>query len=769
MLAPNNCALFIGVENYSVFDVSLGQKLGTSDLSGARVDALAFFKICIDMGIPAENMRILTAPKLTPEEAGAIPATCLGDATAASSVEGATWLSERMGTPNGPPGLLTYSGHGDWLEGQGLVLCPSDTSGPNLKNALPYSKIEGIFGTRGVAGNLTTLLDTCHSGSGTAGGTKRHSSSLTGRTLPSRMVGEIRHLGDRLLAACEADQLAWRSKFSGVWRGAFSWAVGATLEQWTARMDGENVELNLSYGELLERTNKLLLALSFEQTAVLQGRPGTARTPFFHSGPGGANEETSKDPTASDTPEQIDPQVKIGLSLSWYPSATWEIVSNGVSPPSGSGYNAWTEVWAVDSNFVNQLGGARPGDTLTMTPQTFREPWPAGAFTNPTASLWTQLGSAPSGDVFAYSDTGSNTFVALTFNLTAGTPWTGAVNWLAAAPTGGSGPPTSIVGSSTISFTYSSSLPTLPTGYSWFYMRLPALTWPNSPSRIGETTSGMALTTLTTTAFLADVISGGSQNGHLSVRSSTDGVTWSNAATTSVTDAQFAPGFASLGETLFLLYSDTSNPNQLRQITSLDGVNWTSSTNTGATSSGSPSLATVEASENILCLAYQSNSNSAHIHTRAWDGRNWSSATTAATNAAAAPSLASLNGSLYAAVATSNNIQIFQASSVSTSGITWSSSAVATITPPSGARWNNPHLGTWQGQLVLSFFDADSQLWACFSEDGVMWSGFQNLSSQIPSVTTTLAPAVGSLGTTLVIGFEGTTSPTTGLCTLAAT
>lgn len=747
MLAPDNCALFIGVEDYSAFDASLGQPAGTSDLPGARADAIAFFEVCKDLGIPAENMRILTSPRLDPAALSLLPAACLGDATAESILEGTRWLAERLGAAGKPPGLFTYSGHGDWLEGEGLVLCPSDTTGPGLRGALPFARLQAIFDAQRAAANLTVLLDTCHAGAARAG-MGRRAGSLSGRALPALLGGQIPSLGDRMVAACKAGELAWRGKFSGVSRGAFSWAVASTLEQWSPRSVGGHVELDLSYDELVDRARRLLSALSFEQTPVLHGRPGTGQTPFFHAGPGGAGDPTSADPTAVGSSGQLNPDVNYELRLSWITNEDWTVVTNST-----------LEQWALDSTFLNAIRAPQGAQTLTLTPGamgTVR----STVLTNPVTSLWTRLPAGVySGSVF--QGAGATGTIALGFALSAGSPWTGDLWWFAATNTGSPPPGALVSGRTATSLTYASALPAPAAGYSWYYLKLPALTWSSAPAVLDETALGSSLASMGSTVYLASV----KHDNHLHMRSSSNGTTWSARTETGVTGAHFGPAIATLEATLHLVYSDGTN---LKEITSTDGVRWTSSTSTGARSSGSPALAAVvNGTTSTLCLAYQATSPTSEIQTRAWSGSTWSSASTAMTSATGAPSLAALGSSLYMAVATSTGIAVLRAQSVSGTGVTWPSTyaPIATLTPPSGQTWSEPGLSVWQGQLALSFKDRNNHVWACFSSDGVSWSGYQDLTVQISTVTTTVAPAVGALGTTLVLAFNGSS----GLATLAAT
>jgi hypothetical protein len=770
MLAYDNCALFIGVEDYRLFDASLGQPAGSSDLPGARADALAFLRICAELGIPAENMRILTSPRLEPAAAGGVPAECLGDATQASILKGLEWLAERLGSSARPPGLLTYSGHGDWLEGQGLVICPSDTSGPNLKGAIPFKQIQSIFEAQRAMASLTVVLDTCHSGAARAGA-GRAAGSLTGRSLPVGLEGGIPPLGDRVIAACKPSQLAWRGRFSGVGRGALSWAVGSTLEQWSPRPEGRHVELDLSYGELLTRVQSLLSALSFEQTPELRGRPGTAKTPFFHAGPGGAKEPTNADPTAVGTSMEVMPDVKVILSLSWS-SSSWPLVSVGSNIPTGAAYNYQTEYWALDASFLSQLSSIPSGGSITFTPATYGAAGQPAVLTNPTTSIWTQLSTSPSGSWFVHSNTSTNTYYAVSFSLQQGTSpsaaWSGSVQWLAAAATGGSGPPSSIVGGSTMAFSYQ-NLPALPRGYSWFSMQLPALIWPTAPTVLGDASSGVAMTVMGSSLYLANTTSGGT----IHVRSSTSGSSWGAANGAGVGGVQVAPAIAALGSTLYMVYNTADRNQDLAYLTSSDGVRWSSPINTSATSSGAPALATfTSGSSSVLCLAYQLGGDTTRMHTRVWTGSGWSSSATdpGATSVAGAPALAGFASALFLAFPdTSGRIQVYRTTGVSTTGISWPSSGnpIATLTPPAGSSWSAPGLGVWNGQLVLTFRDSNGAVWAAFSSNGFDWSGYQNLSSQILAIGTSGAPAAAALGSTLVLAWNGTTSTANGLSTLA--
>src|SRR5687768_6024996 len=65
MASVDNLALFIGVNDYSAFDVSTGKDKGASNLLGSRNDAIVFWHVCRLIGVPPANIRILTSPRLS--------------------------------------------------------------------------------------------------------------------------------------------------------------------------------------------------------------------------------------------------------------------------------------------------------------------------------------------------------------------------------------------------------------------------------------------------------------------------------------------------------------------------------------------------------------------------------------------------------------------------------------------------------------------------------------------------------------------------------
>lgn len=116
-------ALIMGISDYSRLDASTGAALGTSDLRGATNDVRSYAMLARTMGVPAENIRVLSAPGLTPNDFGTVvrgrdalvdmnmARADLRYATAAEIRAGIDWLGERLRADGGAQGLVFFSGH----------------------------------------------------------------------------------------------------------------------------------------------------------------------------------------------------------------------------------------------------------------------------------------------------------------------------------------------------------------------------------------------------------------------------------------------------------------------------------------------------------------------------------------------------------------------------------------------------------------------------------------------------------------------------------
>jgi hypothetical protein len=442
MFTNDSYALLIGVDDYSTYDTSRSEAVGTSDLKGSRNDAKTFWRLCRLIGIQPAHIRVLTSP---PVDLGDLPGATpenVGPATEAKILEMTGWLADRLGQPSKPTGILTWSGHGDWLAGKGLVLCPSDVtwapdeSGkPGLAHTVSFGQLNKRLAPH--AENLTVVLDTCHSGTANGGNaaktgkplglTRRPIRSMPG-LWPTGSVPELQELVGRVLAASNRNQVAYQSMFDGQYRGVFSWALSAAIEQWRATQEGSNVCIDLSYGKLIETTERLISALWFDQTPQLFGPPGIADLAVLHQGLAGHPDETATVPDGGFKTEQLDPGFRDYLIYTVTDAMSGAQVAQVlVTATAGGGYDADREYWYVTTNLSNSGSYVVTGGTS----QSWSNP-PSGlgtlSFKMQRTPTWTS--GTLSGTLLAYSSSLTGEFDGINWAMdnSRGT-WTGSITW----------------------------------------------------------------------------------------------------------------------------------------------------------------------------------------------------------------------------------------------------------------------------------------------------------------------------------------------------
>ncbi|MFT3770048.1 MAG: caspase family protein [Minicystis sp.] len=386
MLNNDGYALLIGIDDYSAFDRSREQEIGTSDLLGSRNDVRTFWRLCRKLGMKAENIRVLVSPPLSCDELEGASPENVAPATASEILNKVAWLAEKLSQPSRPTGLMTYSGHGDVTEA-GLALCPSDIrygEDRALENAVSFGALDAIIRRHDAGENLTIVLDTCHAGS---------AAGLSPESAPKRPLSLLRRSADelgamlgatppldsisaRVLAAARPDEVAYQSELDGRFRGVFSWAVCAAMEQWKMTPEGNTTRLDVSYGKLVETTQRLVSALWFDQRPELRGPDGLADLAVFHPGLHGHAGETAETPNAKRLTQQIDPSNKgyVCYTLS-LPNGT-TIGKVIVTNTSGAGFDANREYWYLTQN-------VSMGSAITFTSGA-AEDW-----TNPPSGLGT--------------------------------------------------------------------------------------------------------------------------------------------------------------------------------------------------------------------------------------------------------------------------------------------------------------------------------------------------------------------------------------------
>jgi hypothetical protein len=435
MLINDGYAVLIGVDDYSAYDASRKLPKGTTSLSGSLNDVKVWWKQCRLLGLTPAQIRVLTSPQIDYKELAGATSENVGTATEAEIRATVNWLGKKLGQASQPTGLLTYSGHGDWLADKGPVVCPSDVTfvegaggAIDLAHALSYDDLNALVGRR-AADNLTIVLDCCHSGSSGAGestlavvSTSRGKPlTLTSRAAPAGSGPQTyaTQLVGRSLRAAGMAQLAYQSMFDGVPRGAFSWSLTSAMEQWREVQAGQAVRLDVSYGKLLETSRRLLGALWFPQTPALHGPHGLAGLAVFQQGLTATPGQTAPRPDGARRPLEVDSGLDVWrqYTLTFNDSnstvfGTIIIVNSDIF----TGFTIGTEYWYLNKGSFTLLGdyglnityadngeGTTPQDPGYSSEQAFtitQDPspgWGSGWTTDPVSGGYLFSGRSPAG------------------------------------------------------------------------------------------------------------------------------------------------------------------------------------------------------------------------------------------------------------------------------------------------------------------------------------------------------------------------------------
>jgi hypothetical protein len=433
MLKNDDCALFIGVNDYSAYDRSVDQPPGKSSLPGSRNDARAFWRVARWLGMRPENLRILTSPPLDPAELEGATAANVGEASESGILEGVGWLASMLRGQPQRAALMTYSGHGAYLDSKGLLLCPSDTQGADLQHAIAFSTLGELLGPAGQ--NLTTVLDCCHSGAAgasTSGGSDRRIPSLGRALVPDRVTEQDLCFAGRVLAACRPQQVTEQSLFMGQWDGSFSWAVASAMEQWKSVPDGDGRRLEVRYGDLIDRSAVLMKTLAFSGFPLVTGPANVRALAVMQRGEVPA--EASWKPDAKPIILQLDPgqlgyrYYTIVDSLS-NPVAE-VLVPNVTTTIGGNMYYAGTEYWfgVRQTTPSTSLTFAWTDYTLSATPPTLG----TLSFTMGRNATWSSSGAPPNqSDDFVSNTVNSAVMWRLAYS---GGRWSGSLDWYFVTP-----------------------------------------------------------------------------------------------------------------------------------------------------------------------------------------------------------------------------------------------------------------------------------------------------------------------------------------------
>lgn len=349
-------ALLIGVDDYSAYDASVkAAPEDTNDLRGSVNDVRAWYRLCRELGYPAENIRVLASPEIArPELEGAT----VGPATSDAIRAGVAWLADKLGAPDKPAGVLTFSGHGGMSQ-KGLIVCPTDVKqeGDEIVNAVHLVEIQATIAKRNAGRNLTAIFDCCRAGRGQG----------SQPTALQRILRAAYHeiaapaIGDRMFFAADPRTAGYQAELGGRWHGAFTWAFMTVKDQWSIVEDANgNRELTISYEDMRARTEALLSALAFEQQPALVCRPGAMGMPVFNRGPATDADTTSDTPDAARSRIQLDPGHKgyrlytitysVNSSFNTYTTVGQVLVPNTGATFGSLSFVPGTEYWYLTNN-----------------------------------------------------------------------------------------------------------------------------------------------------------------------------------------------------------------------------------------------------------------------------------------------------------------------------------------------------------------------------------------------------------------------------------
>jgi hypothetical protein len=191
---------------------------------------------------------------------------------------------------------------------------------------------------------VTLVLDACHSG----GPSDALQGTMAGHTWTNA------GLRCRIMSASQGAQLAAEARIGDRRFSAATWALTQVLSRWQRVEDGPAYALGIRNGELVQRANLLLSALSFRQQISLHATPpepgcaAAADMPFF-----------GLEPT---TRTVVDPDVYgdgIELSSGTNDLTTWTITQGGalraVLLAVGSSAPGWTFAWPIGQPTVTRV------------------------------------------------------------------------------------------------------------------------------------------------------------------------------------------------------------------------------------------------------------------------------------------------------------------------------------------------------------------------------------------------------------------------------
>jgi hypothetical protein len=266
----------------------------------------------------------------------------------------------------------------------------------------------------------------------------------------------------RVLAACEVNEAAYQAEFAGRFHGAFTWALTSTVGQWRVEEapDGA-IRTTIGCGAVKRHAASLLQVFTFKQTPLLHPM-SAVNLPFF-----GLAGPISEKPTGDVFPLEIDPSLK-NLKLTLTSSSSPGGVLSKIEIVRGQ------ENWSLGADFMTELSSASATKSTALaclaTTATLPAPTsPVTTFLMPTLVNWGTPVSAPSGAAF-YSMSGSGPTVVVMkfhFDFTSTPMQVTAIDWYQGSVSTTAS--TYAIVTPGRNFTFASTMPTPPSGLTWYH------------------------------------------------------------------------------------------------------------------------------------------------------------------------------------------------------------------------------------------------------------------------------------------------------------
>jgi hypothetical protein len=146
-----------------------------------------------------------------------------------------------------------------------------------------------------------------------------------------------------------------------------------------------------------------------------------------------------------------------------------------VTKTANTPYLAGKEYWNTNQSMLGAIAGATSGTALTISGVEHNWPAPTGFASNfrMQGPVTWRTAAAPAGLSWVYSDPGTNTYVCIEFNIS-GSPGNysvSSISWYLAAQTALRSGTHVFPEGTKYSLSYGTA-PTLPSGYSWFFVTM---------------------------------------------------------------------------------------------------------------------------------------------------------------------------------------------------------------------------------------------------------------------------------------------------------